>query len=163
MGCPNSRELQAWIQICLTQFPLSMNERLLCELLPYLDQNITLSLNKIIYIKRGAHLIKRLAHGWENNSIWNNSKLFNMRLMTQGILRLGNFIIMHENQYWVFTLIPVLTFYLKPSSLLGPPSSTLCPQKCCSRLSFVAVRSISKVEKNEHNSPAIFLLSSLTV
>lgn len=53
----------------LSQFPLSMNERLLCELLPYLDQNITLSLNKIIYIKREAYLIKRLAHGWENNSI----------------------------------------------------------------------------------------------
>lgn len=56
--------------------------RLLCELLPYLDQNVTLSFNKIIYIKREAHLIKQLAHGWEKNSVRNNSKLFNMRLMT---------------------------------------------------------------------------------
>lgn len=41
MGCPNSTELQAWIQICLTQFPISTDERSRCQLLPYLDQNIT--------------------------------------------------------------------------------------------------------------------------
>lgn len=70
-----------------------------------------------------------------------------VRLMTQGILCLGNFIITHENQYWSFTLIPVLAFHIKPLSVLGPPSSTLCSQKCCSRVSLVAVRSISKVKK----------------
>lgn len=67
--------------------------------------------------------------------------------MTQGILCLGNFVITHENHYWSFTLIPVLAFHIKPLSVLGPPSSTLCSQKCCSGASLVAVRSISKVKK----------------
>lgn len=70
-----------------------------------------------------------------------------VRLMTQGILSWGNFIITHEYQYWSFTLIPVLAFHIKPLSVLGPPSSTVCSQKCCSRVSLVAVRSISKVKK----------------
>lgn len=48
----------------------------------------------------------------------------------------GKFIITCESQYWVFTLIQILDFYIKLSNLVLPPS-TLCTQKCCPRVSLV--------------------------
>lgn len=110
LGCPHSKGLQAWIQIWLhTKFPISMNERLLCELLPYLNQNITLSLNKKINSKREADLIKQLAHGWDNNSIWNNFKLCETN-------DIGNFM---PGKFYYYTWKSVLEFHINSSVSLS--------------------------------------------
>lgn len=122
-----------------------MNERLLCELLPYLNQYITLSLNKIINSKREADLIEQLAHGWENNSIWNNFKL----CKTNDI---GNFM---PGKFRYYTWKSLLEFHINSSVSLSH-QTTECSwtsifhsllSECCSGVSLVAVRSVSKVKK----------------
>lgn len=80
-----------------TKLASSLYETLLCELLPYLDQNITLSFNKIIYIKKEAYLIKQLAHGC-GKILYEIILNFLNEVNDTGNFRPGKFIIKHENQ-----------------------------------------------------------------